>query len=54
MAVARSTAARLVGATSWGLLRAEERRLVASAGLVYALGCPGVGLSAWASYYILM
>jgi hypothetical protein len=49
MAVARSTAARLVGATSWGLLRAEERRLVVSAGLVFALASAGVAMSAAAA-----
>lgn len=49
MATATSTAARLAGAASSGSLRADERRLVASAGLVFALASAGAAMSAAAA-----
>jgi len=49
MAVATSTAARLAGAASGGILRADERRLVESAGLVFALASAGAAMSAAAA-----
>jgi len=49
MAAATSTAARLAGAASGGSLRADERRLVASAGRVFALASAGAAMSAAAA-----
>ncbi|HEY0476719.1 MAG TPA: hypothetical protein VGD37_04300 [Kofleriaceae bacterium] len=49
MAAATSTAARLAGAASWGALRGDERRLVASAGLVFALASGGAAMAAAAA-----
>jgi len=44
-----SAAARLAGAARWGILRADERQLVASAGLVFALASGGAAMSAAAA-----
>ena len=48
MAAATSSTARLAGA-SGGIVRADERRLVATAGLVFALASGGAAMSAAAA-----
>src|SRR5262252_6939016 len=47
--MAATSTAGLAGAASWGGLRDDERRLVASAGLVFALASGGAAMAAAAA-----
>src|SRR5262250_286006 len=49
MGVATSTAARFPGAAIWAGLRSDERRLLATAGPVFAIASAGAAMSAAAA-----